>query len=492
MLLRNNKELVDLRKKNYKKIIGLCHGVFDILHNGHIDHFKEAKKKCDILVVSITDDVFVKKGPHQPHNSSLKRIQILDSLKIVDHVYINKYLTPIKLISLLKPDYYFKGHDYSKPDLTGNLKKENQAVKKNNGKLFITKTKIMSSTKILNNQLIPWTANQKNFLKKINSERSFDYIISQINKLKNIQINIIGEPIIDDYTYAKIVGLSSKDTALSGIVASRDIVPGGVIPAAQIASLFVNKVNLYTYGNNSFIKKNLNKNIILTNVAQKQLIQKKIRYVNNYRFQKILQLANFEKNIFSSNIQKKIYYKLKKAFSGDLIICDFGLGLLDGIVIDMINNSKNPKYINVQSNSINFGFNLFTKYKKNKSIKYISLNEREWKLGMKGFYENGRNFKKFLNPNTSISITLGKDGSKYYESKKNFYCPVFVDKIVDTTGCGDAYFIITSLLKIVKTKPEFIPFLGNVYAGMHAMNVANKNIPSKIEYIKYIKSLLTF
>ena len=54
MILRTKKDLQYLRRKNNKKIIGLCHGVFDILHKGHIDHFNEVRKKCDILVVSIT------------------------------------------------------------------------------------------------------------------------------------------------------------------------------------------------------------------------------------------------------------------------------------------------------------------------------------------------------------------------------------------------------------------------------------------------------
>lgn len=36
----------DLSKlKSKRKIIGLCHGVFDILHSGHLDHLKVAKKK---------------------------------------------------------------------------------------------------------------------------------------------------------------------------------------------------------------------------------------------------------------------------------------------------------------------------------------------------------------------------------------------------------------------------------------------------------------
>ena len=54
-----------LKKSQGKKII-LCHGVFDLLHIGHIKHFEEAKKMGDILVVTITPDQFVNKGPGRP------------------------------------------------------------------------------------------------------------------------------------------------------------------------------------------------------------------------------------------------------------------------------------------------------------------------------------------------------------------------------------------------------------------------------------------
>ena len=54
-------QLKEIRKNNKKRKIGLCHGVFDIVHPGHLFHFKEVKKKCDILVVSITSDKHIKK-----------------------------------------------------------------------------------------------------------------------------------------------------------------------------------------------------------------------------------------------------------------------------------------------------------------------------------------------------------------------------------------------------------------------------------------------
>ena len=55
-----------LRKRDKKKI-SLCHGVFDLLHPGHINHFNQAKKISDILIVSVTSDKKVLKGPGRPH-----------------------------------------------------------------------------------------------------------------------------------------------------------------------------------------------------------------------------------------------------------------------------------------------------------------------------------------------------------------------------------------------------------------------------------------
>ena len=52
------KIIADLKKKR-KKIVQ-CHGVFDLIHLGHIRHFNLAKKEGDILVVTITKDKYVR------------------------------------------------------------------------------------------------------------------------------------------------------------------------------------------------------------------------------------------------------------------------------------------------------------------------------------------------------------------------------------------------------------------------------------------------
>ena len=72
-------------KSTGKKIVH-CHGVFDLLHIGHIKHFEEAKTFGDILVVTITPDDFVHKGPNRPAFTTELRLEVLAALVPIDFV----------------------------------------------------------------------------------------------------------------------------------------------------------------------------------------------------------------------------------------------------------------------------------------------------------------------------------------------------------------------------------------------------------------------
>ena len=85
-------------KKN-KKIV-LCHGVFDLVHPGHLNYLKKAKQLGDILIVSVTSDKYVNKGPGRPVFDIHQRISFLADLKFVDKVYESKDYTAEKVIEI--------------------------------------------------------------------------------------------------------------------------------------------------------------------------------------------------------------------------------------------------------------------------------------------------------------------------------------------------------------------------------------------------------
>ena len=62
-----------------KKIVH-CHGVFDLLHIGHIKHLEAARQYGDVLIVTLTPDRFVNKGPHRPAFPERLRAEALASL----------------------------------------------------------------------------------------------------------------------------------------------------------------------------------------------------------------------------------------------------------------------------------------------------------------------------------------------------------------------------------------------------------------------------
>jgi cytidyltransferase-like protein len=484
-----NKDKLKKLRSNYKNLkIGLCHGVFDIVHNGHLNHFREARKEVDILVVSVTTDKYINKGPRQPLNSDRDRVNFLNNIKGIDYVYLNKAEDSADIISILKPDFYFKGKDYLIKDNQGNLLKEKKVLKKNgNGKIIYTQSELMSSTKLFNKNY-NWTPLQKKYLKNLNKDilQNFEKAIEEVKEKK---IFLIGEPIIDEYKICNIVGVTTKDSAVSLVNEKKFSIAGGVLAIAKMFSEFVKEVNLITYGDSKLLRnyfKNY-RNIKIINICKKK-IQTKTRYINANREDRLLQVTNFKKNFFTLSEQKIIIKKIKKNLKYDIIISDFGIGLFEDKLLEIINNKLSNKYLNVQSNSINLGFNLFTKYK---NFKYLSLDKREWSIGLKSEDVTIKKIKKKLGNKFYFSITEGKLGSTFCSRNEYFHAPVFVNSVKDTTGSGDAYFTITTLLLMTSIKKnKIIPFVGNLYAGMHAQYLGNSNIISKNSLLQNLRSIV--
>lgn len=147
----NEKGLVEkasfLKKKNRK--IGLCVGSFDLLHPGHVNHLVSAKKYCDVLFVGITSDRFVaKRKKGRPVFNEQMRAFFISQIKPVDYAFISDYLTANEAISLVKPDFYIKGPDYTnKKD--EEIDSERDSVKRVGGKIVYTSDEKLSATDII-------------------------------------------------------------------------------------------------------------------------------------------------------------------------------------------------------------------------------------------------------------------------------------------------------------------------------------------------------
>ena len=207
-------KLNKLRLKN-KKIV-LCHGVFDLVHLGHIKHFKSAKSFGDYLIVSLTANKFIKKGPGRPLFNQQQRLEYLKEIKVIDDVIISNSSSAEDIIKLIKPDFYVKGPDYkdNDKDKTKKIIYEKKLVEKFSGKIKYTDDDIYSSTQIINSLNFVFNENQREFILKIKKNYSYQKINNLINKFKSLKVVIVGEFIIDKYYFGEIIGKSGKEPHL--------------------------------------------------------------------------------------------------------------------------------------------------------------------------------------------------------------------------------------------------------------------------------------
>ena len=113
ILTLDNLKLKEVKKK-YKKIV-LAHGVFDLLHIGHLRYLKKAKSLGDCLIVSITSDEYVNKGINRPFFNESLRMEAISQISSVNYVILSNNKNSEEIIRNIKPKFYVKGGEYKTP-----------------------------------------------------------------------------------------------------------------------------------------------------------------------------------------------------------------------------------------------------------------------------------------------------------------------------------------------------------------------------------------
>ena len=490
-----------MKKKIYKT--GLVHGVFDFIHIGHIEHFREAKKHCQKLIASVTADKFVNKGPNRPAFNIKERVNFLKSVIFIDEVLISNFETATKSINKIKPDVYFKGLDYDKIDKkqNNNLNKEIKELHKFGGKFLITKTKLRSSSKILNENFNFIKSDTKKFLKSINKKELLDNLKKNLftKQKPNKKILLSGEQILDFYTNVSLQGKSQKSSVISAVKKKTSRYGGGTILVANLLSEFMDNLNYFVYGNQE-IKKylynyltNKNINLIMSDDKVKKFLIKE-RFIESYSKARLFQLNQNQKfynfNRKNEKYQKRLLREMKKF--KNILIFDFGYGYIDDAFTDNIKNKKNKFYINCQTNSSNYGFNLFSKYKK---AEILCVDEAEFRLTVKNKNDDIKELIKDKNKSLKnykiFIVTCGSKGCFVLKNKIVEFIPTVYETTLDTTGCGDIFF---STFVYFYIQEQFsireISLLSHIAAGLHGLSEGNKNVVNKNYFFQSAQTIL--
>ena len=478
-----------------------CHGVFDLLHIGHIKHLNHAKSVGDILVVSITADKFVNKGPGKPHFNEYLRAEALASLGCVDFVVINNDLTAIPAINAICPDFYMKGVEYqdSEADITGKISEEEAAVKAVGGQLNFTKDIVFSSSALLNRYFSPFSQEVANFVDLFKEKYHSNDILKYFDGFKDKNVLLIGEAIIDIYHYGEAIGKSGKEPILVTKYHREEMYIGGILAIANHLSDFCEKVTCVTMLGEkghyeSFIKEKLNDNVdIIFHYKKDSLTIVKRRYIEEYSSQKLFEIYEMDDCYFSDEERMSFVDCLDEQLEKHdaVIVADYGHGLLDSSSIEKIENKAKFLAVNTQANASNHGFNCISKYKK---ADYVCIANRELQLNYRQKHiSTEEQVKKLMQEFNykNVVVTSGVSGSFACRQGEAIHTtPAFATSVKDRVGAGDAVLAVTSLFVSQGAPTELVGFVGNV-VGAQAVNImGNKSFIEKVPLMKHIVHLM--
>ncbi len=479
-----------------RPVVVQCHGVFDLLHIGHIRYLQKARELGDLLVVTATPDRFVNKGPHRPAFNEKHRLDSLAALDCVDYVAVNEWPIAAEALRLLKPDIYAKGaefRDHKTPELIA----EEEVVRELGGKVEFIDAVRSSSSHLINQYLSQFDEATDAYLRDFRARHSLQDVIRCVDQARSLRVLVVGEAIIDEYYSCAAIGQSAKAPILAARYETHERYAGGAIAVANHLAAFCDRVDLLSMvgdadAEEAWLRSQLKANVqanFITKGNSPTIVKR--RYLESY-FQLPMFAINFlSDDPLTEDEQRDTCRRLEQVGQYDVVIVtDYGHQMMAPGVIEAL--AKGAKYlaVNTQSNAANKGFHTISKYPR---ADYVSLAEHELQLECRS--RNGDLSEMLMGVGqhlyaTTIAVTLGKRGCLCYNRRTGFHqAPALATKVVDRVGAGDAFFGFTSLCAALDTPLDILAFLGNVAGAEAVAVVGNKQTLDSLPLKRHIESL---
>lgn len=487
-------------KADGKRIVH-SHGVFDLLHVGHIRHFEAAKRLGDVLVVTLTRDEHVNKGPHRPAFPQELRAEAVAALGVVDYVAINRWPLSVETIRLLKPDVYVKGADYkiAEQDITGGIVPEAEAVRSVGGVIQFTDDITFSSSTLLNQHFSAFPPEVEAYLETFRRRHSADEVLEWLSRAAALRPVVVGEAIVDEYIFCDAIGKSTKDPVLAVLQSGVESCAGGSLAIANHLAGLCPEVGLVTQlgateQREEFIRGALRANVIpelLTKTGAPTICKRRV--VDRYSGSKLLEIYRMDDRPTSGADAAALHEALRQRLpAADLtVVADYGHGMLTPPTIALLCETAAFLALNVQSNAGNRGFNPISRYHR---ADYVCLAMHEVEVETRQREGSARErtaevAKRIDCPR--FTITQGKAGTLHLDAKAGFTeAPALATRVLDRVGAGDAVFAVTSLLVKARAPWPVVGFIGNV-AGAHLVaELGNRRPLEFVALSKHIVSLL--
>lgn len=458
-----------------KRKVIMCHGVFDVVHPGHLRHLLYAKSKADILVASITADMHISKGQYRPHVPQELRALNLAAFEMIDYVVIDRNPTPLANLALLQPDFFAKGYEYTSNGVPPKTQEELNVLHTYGGEIIFTPGDVVySSSRLID--LAPPAIRQEKLLTFMDGQGlTFEALRAALDGLSRFRVHVVGDTIVDSLTQTAMLGGQTKTPTMSVLYERRDdYIGGAAIVAEHLRAAGAQVVFSTVLGNDPY------KDFVLEGLKQREVdcraiidatrptTNKNAIIAGGYR---LLKLDTLDNRSISDDIVEKLAATIQEVRCDAVVFSDFRHGIFNRRTIPRLIKAIPDGAFKVADSQVASRWGNITDFQ---DFDLITPNEREARFAL-GDQDSGiRPLASSLYDAArckTLVLKLGERGvltcrSADHESLDSFIVvDSFVDRVVDAVGAGDALLAYATLAKLATGSDAIATILGSMAAA---------------------------
>lgn len=485
--------------------IVLCHGIFDLLHPGYIVHLEEARALGDLLVVSLTADKFVNKGPGRPFCKEALRARTLAALTCVDYVVVTPFSSAAAALEAIRPQVYCLGKEYER-NLQKNdfLQNDLAAAAGAGAEVRYVGSVIFSATRLLNHHFEHLPAGVRDFCHALAREFSMKDFREAVESFAGLRVLVMGDVIFDRYSFLKVQGLTSKNRIISGRFLREETQCGGALAVFRHVRQFTPHVRLLSLlGTEPWVDPFLRGHVApeedkcvrhpaFTTISKQRYVEP---LVEGKEMSKLFSVNYIDAAAPDAEAQARLAERARAEMAGTnvVLLLDFGHGMMQAPLRDLVQDAAPLLALNCQTNSNNHGFNIISRQYRRADA--FTLDEQEMMLACGHRHLDHKAELKRLRESLQSRyawLTRGEVQTIGLCDEAESLCPPLETEVVDTIGAGDAFFSLAALAAARRLPVALGTFLGQLAGAQAVKIVGNAHPISKHTLLNSGSSLLNF
>lgn len=472
-----------------------CHGCFDIVHPGHIQHLQFARSLGDVLVVSVSADRHVGKGAARPLIPDDLRAASVAALECVDHVYVNPDPTAVELLDAMRPDIYVKGSEYER-SADPRFLAERETVTRHGGRVVFSSCDVVYSSTALIGNMAGADRLREEKLTRLRERHGLSdaHLHALLARGQGHRVVVVGDYILDRYHFCDATGLAGEGPMLSlRTLNEKDFDGGAGVVALHLAGLGARPILVSALADDEESRR---AELRLTAAGvelhcsrpRRQVVTKHRYLVDHSKLFKVDEGAAAPAD---SSEEDRVVQRVLEAADGAaaVVFADFGYGVITAGLLDRILPRLRNRMPVLAADVSGRQGNLL----RYRGVDLLCPSEREAREAQHDFSGGlgavAWNLLTATGARQAI-ITLGKQGLVTFERDersaaerlRSEYLPALCPRGIDPLGCGDALLATATLSLCAGGSLQAAALLGSIAAAIEVQEVGN--VPVSAERIR--------